>query len=582
MTAGGAAVCLAEFCYPSNGSRVPVLHPTDRRSSVIRDNAIVSLARRGVLASLALSALLLPGAAAAQVCAPATSAIGAHLSHTRTGFARTALACSECHPPVCSTGQASPVGFGALASARGARPSWDPVTRTCSGVYCHGATLKSPVGPIAWTYVDPAVTRPNSQQCVVCHGYPPPAHSASATSCSGCHSSTVRPDGTIDVAGGSHINGALEAMGGSGFGCGGCHGYPPSDMAHSKHFGLTDAAASGAYGDLGVLQDLYPAASPTSAPPVYAFACGNCHPIDGARHMDGAVQVTLHESAAPANSLKALNASTASYDATAKTCSNVYCHSSGQAAPTFVTTPGWTSGLHLGCAGCHANPPAYASGGAGTITANSHVNLAEDGYEFGHFLGMPGPTHTSKHGGNGWGAGEDAAPMTCQTCHFDTTDPSNTGPSGFYYLDTTGNYALPGGDPSRISWGWQGSIQCGSCHGPSGAATGTGKVLPLRHVNGTRDVVFDARATLPAIPWLPAAPNTPIAPYWITGASTSLPWPAWVTFSGTTGSFSLATSTYDRATKTCSNVACHMVQQPTWGQPYVYAGSATCISCHPM
>jgi predicted CxxxxCH...CXXCH cytochrome family protein len=247
-------------------------------------------------------------------------------------------------------------------------------------------------------------------------------------------------------------------------------------------------------------------------------------------------------------------------------------------------TPGWYSGAKVGCADCHDNPPAYPSGGAGSATANSHLNLADDGYEFGHFLGMPGAWHTSKHGGN-WGAGQDATPITCQTCHYDTTDPANTGPSGFYYLDTTGSYRLPGGDPGRISWGWQDGIQCNACHTAGSASTGQGKVLPLRHVNGARDVVFDSRTALPPIPWLPAAPNTPTRPYWVTDPGLSGYWPASITRDGTTLSFDLSTSTYDPASKSCTNVACHVAErQPVWGRPYQYYtnSSATCYTCHPM
>ena len=95
-------------------------------------------------------------------------------------------------------------------------------------------------------------------------------------------------------------------------------------------------------------------------------------------------------------------------------------------------------------------------------------------------------------------------------------------------------------------------------------------------------MVFDPRATLPSISWLPAAPNGPTAPYWLTDTSSFLPWPSWVTWNGTTASFSLATSTYDPSTKTCSSVACHLVEQPSWGRPYVYAASLTCNACHPM
>ncbi len=551
---------------------------------MIRNTAIPKLPRRLTVATVALWATCLVGgtAAHAQTCDPATSGVGAHLAHTRDSFAGRALPCTECHAPVCTPSPASNVVFGALASRNGAQPAWDPATRTCSGVYCHGSTLANPVGPVTWTYVDVTIVRPLSQQCVVCHGYPPRAPHEAATACNMCHAS-VAADGTVDLAGGLHPNGTVDVSGGA---CGSCHGNPPATGAHVAHYGLDGGSG---FSDLSTLEDRNPGATPTSAPQVYAFGCGSCHPIATGLHRNGTADVVLYEAAAAAGSLKSKASPTASYDRATGTCSGVYCHSSGQETPVYVTTPGWRSGETIGCAGCHSNPPAYASGGAGSATANSHLALADDGYEFGHFLGMPGAWHTSKHGENGWGAGEDATAITCQTCHYDTTDPSNTGPSGFYYLDTTGNYALPGGDPGRISSGWQAGIQCGSCHNAGGAATGTGKVLPLRHVNGRRDVVFDSRTALPspAISWLPAAPNTPTGPYWMTGTQRSMPYPPSVSWSasGTTVSFGLDGSAYDPATKTCSGVACHLAQlQPRWGTPYQYYtnSSATCYTCHPM
>jgi predicted CxxxxCH...CXXCH cytochrome family protein len=545
---------------------------------VIRYAAIRKLAR-AVACAAALGAGWLGAAAPAraQTCDPATSAVGAHLSHTRASFARAALDCTECHAPVCAPG-ASGVVFGPLAAAKGARPAWDPATRTCSGVYCHGATLGMS-GQVAWAYVDPATVRPLSQQCTLCHGYPPaPPHDRAAPAdCSGCHASAAA-DGSVDLAGGLHVNGDLDVSGGA---CGSCHGMPPPSGAHVAHYGLEGGSG---FGDLATLQDRFPGAAPTEAPAVYAFGCGNCHP--SGKHRDGHVDVVLQDPGAPAESLLARAQPTAAYDAATGTCSGVYCHSSGQATPAYKTTPGWSSGAKLGCNGCHDNPPAYVSGGAGSATANSHLNLADDGYEFGHFLGMPGAWHTTKHGG-AWGPGQDTAPITCQTCHAETTDPSNTGPSGFYYLDTTGDYRMPGGDPGRVDWGWQAGIQCGACHvdGDARAPTRAGKVLPLRHVNGTRDVVFDARPALAAIPWLPAAPNTPTQPYWITDPGLGGYWPAGLTWNGTTLSFGLAASTYEPATKTCTNVACHVAEQrPVWGRPYQYYtnSSATCYTCHPM
>ncbi len=369
-----------------------------------------------------------------------------------------------------------------------------------------------------------------------------------------------------------------------GPGCALCHGYPPATGAHAIHVGFTNDPASARYGETSILQDLFPDAAPTSAPGAYFFGCGNCHPLDAARHRDGRVEVELFDAAAPPGSLKALALPAAAF--AGGSCTGVYCHSSGQQAssapplPTYVATPAWTSGQKLGCDGCHQNPPRYASGGPGGPDANGHLGLTDDGYVWGHFAGLPGPYHGSKHGKL---PGNDAAPLTCQTCHADTVDPGNTGISGFYYLDTSGSYAADGGLLYDA---------CSLCHtGAAGApATGSGKVLPLRHVNGSRDVVFDARASLPAIGWLPAAPDTPTRPYWATNASPGY-LPPTSGLDGLTWSLTLggvgqaAPARYDPATKTCSNVACHLESLgPVWGAPYdvnVPVGPAkACCDCH--
>jgi len=377
--------------------------------------------------------------------------------------------------------------------------------------------------------------------------------------------------------------------------CDSCHGFPPATGAHLAHFGLTDAEGTSNYGDLSTLETRFPTASPTEAPAQYAFGCGNCHPIDPGQHTANTAgagpapaKVVLYEVASASSSLKARNPSTATFNAN-KTCSNVYCHSSGQAAPTYVTTDGWNSGLKPGCAGCHANPPKYPSGGPGSATANSHVQLDNESppYPWGHF-GIPMTNMSHPQHGQGpvydYWSGQtifsDSAPMTCQTCHSGTTDPSNTGPSGFYYLDTTGDYTLPNG--------WGVSYVCTSCHTGSNPAApqGTGKVLPLRHVNGRRDVEFDA-----------------LRPYWITQGSTSnTGWASTnMNFAGTTAQWDLSPARYNAADKTCTNVTCHMSQGNTaytgttpsdeflplrWGNTYYYSGSdpetgvGTCSACH--
>ncbi len=516
--------------------------------------------------------------------ATTTRAVGAHQAHLTDGLVRVAIACEECHVVPTSTSHSDGVvefTWGPLATARGAQPAWNAGTERCSNVYCHGGRGLGVADPGGngetprWTQVDGTQV-----QCGSCHGYPPlPSHAERGSNCHACHGQTVNADNvTIDVAGGYHIDGVVQAIGGA---CGDCHGVPPATGAHLIHAHFTQPTDT-SYGSLLTYEDLPPAARGTT----YAFGCGHCHPLSSAFHMDGTIEVVLTPPGLPASDhdLKQRNAANAAYDPDGATggCSGVYCHSSGQASPTYRKSPPWTAAPGtIGCAGCHDDPPRYASGGPGAADANSHLVLADDGWESGHFAGLPGPWHTSKHGGN-WSASEDAAPITCQTCHAATVDPAATGPSGFYWLDTTGDYHLPGGAAARLTSPKYARLQCTACHDGAAVASGAGRVLPLRHVNGRRDVAFDARTTLPALPWLPAAPNAPTRPYWVTNdaSGVALPDPAIpdALRDGATLSVHLGSASYDAATKTCASVACHLQQTAvTWGAPH---GWVACQTCH--
>jgi predicted CxxxxCH...CXXCH cytochrome family protein len=509
--------------------------------------------------------------------------VGAHRAHLEDGPLSRGLPCGECHVVPVSVaghlGDGPVVTFGPLARTdlpAGTEPTWSRDVAACSSVYCHGATLGggSNVAPV-WTSVGTG-----QAACGTCHGFPPPSHSVFGTGlgCQACHGKTVLPTGALDVEGGKHVNGVLDLSleGGGGLGCGLCHGAPPDTGAHLAH-------ASGvvptdlAYGDLRVLEDL---ASPGAG---YAFGCGHCHPVDPALHLadaggDGLPDLVLAppSPAVPGDEVKSRNAAGAAYDPASGTCSGVYCHSSGQAAPSFVPTPAWTAGPGaLGCDGCHANPPRQPSGGAGADDANSHLQLQADGWEWGHLGGLPGPWHVSKHG---VAPGvTDAAPITCQACHAGTVDlDAGAGPSGFYWLDPSGDYRLPGGDPDRLTSDSYARLDCTTCHASGGP--GAAWVSPLRHVNGRRDVVFDARTTLPDLSWLPPAPDRPTRPYWATGRVT-LPAGGDAVQEGNTVSMHLAGASYDPATKTCSNVACHLFQTSVrWGAPH--AGFQACAACH--
>jgi predicted CxxxxCH...CXXCH cytochrome family protein len=517
--------------------------------------------------------------------------VGAHQAHLRGGELAGPVACAECHVvPVPGgdhvDGDATPV-FGALASAgeRSRPPSFERATGTCSDVYCHGATLGAGGGLTApvWTATDGA-----ARACGACHGAPPPDPHPQLAACNGCHRGTVDEHGAI-VRGGHHLDGAVQLEGD----CGACHGLPPATGAHAAHVGVALSPAIDSYGDLRILAD-----APGPDTGGYAFGCGHCHPLDAARHGTGEVDLSPPPTAT--GTLKDRNAPAASYDPATGTCSGVYCHSGGkgiavllrsapgviEAVGPFRTTPAWTSGTSPGCGGCHGNPPRYESGGAGAEDANTHLVLDADGWETGHFGGLPGPWHTSKHGGGDYGPPQRASPITCQSCHAETADPASTGPSGFYWLDTTGDYRIPGG-----ALGYA----CGACHGQGdpAAPAGGGRVLPLRHVNGSIDVAFDPRTALPPYAALPVAPFTPSRPIFVTDAGISFipadairepdpvppPPPGGWPYVAATLSMHLGSAGWDPATKTCSNVSCHLAQTSVrWGGP---TGWSACGECHP-
>jgi predicted CxxxxCH...CXXCH cytochrome family protein len=306
--------------------------------------------------------------------------------------------------------------------------------------------------------------------------------------------------------------------------CDGCHDCPPATASHLKHFGGT--VAQSRYGDIRITQSFGNYSS------AYIFGCGNCHPMDVAKHGNGVVDVELNNPQATAGSIKALNPASAAYIAgntvfvdakglpyTEGTCNNVYCHSYKEWTTTSAipeNDPNWQDkvvavrkyrtvtwgGAPLACSGCHANPPQTSSpandGGAG----DSHSWIDPLGYQ---------NLHT-------WNMGY--APISCKYCHNDTVKQLNTFTEDSMGIRTLGNVPI-----SSYS----------------------------KHVNGTNDVAFDRQNPF-----------------------------VYSSYGSGTIPMSLANATYDPATKNCSNVSCH-IQQTTvpWGKPYRwYNYDSECDSCH--
>jgi hypothetical protein len=148
-----------------------------------------------------------------------------------------------------------------------------------------------------------------------------------------------------------------------------------------------------------------PLCTPTGAHGKHGgYACSVCHKVAGRLAFDKAGPAYGTGLPAP------------SFDATAKTCSNVACHSvkpgtfsyyfpDGAGDPQLYTvnygggapptSPAWTS-TGAGCAACHGNPPKYGSDGSNVWHSGFHANQ--------------GPT---------------GAANQCQFCHPDAYSPNN-------------------------------------------------------------------------------------------------------------------------------------------------------------
>jgi predicted CxxxxCH...CXXCH cytochrome family protein len=378
---------------------------------------------------------------------------GAHLVHLRGSAFRGPLACGECHDVPATADHTNGVIEvplrGVLARARGAAPSWkDP---TCSSVYCHGATL-----------VDGPAQTPDwfggTVACGSCHGAPPANHDPSSTNCNACHPGTVKPDGTIDVANGLHINGQIDVnrmhpdgwkareqhgftVNATGFTrCQGCHG---KDL-NGGSVGVSCNACHAANGHAGWATDctfchgdrttgrrsppvdtqgrsdpglvsVGVHASHVGATVTTPLACAECHPshtsvLDDPTHIDGDGRAEVVFGA-----LARTGGAAATYTRlgpTDATCSSVYCHGAFTGGARW--TPSWTSTAQATCTSCHGAPPS-----TGRHDKHGSYLCAEC-----HGHSGSGPTHVNgtknvPFSPSAPGAAWSPATMTCGTftCH---------------------------------------------------------------------------------------------------------------------------------------------------------------------
>ena len=167
-------------------------------------------------------------------------------------------------------------------------------------------------------------------------------------------------------------------------------------------------------------------------------------------------------------------------------CNNVYCHSIGNlngaalvsvAGVTTFKTPDWNA-TAIGCDGCHGgggNPaPQYATGSAGSTTANSH----------GKHVVSAGLACNYCHVGTVGSTTVTATPTSVpsNTWHLnrveDVTFMANKGLTGVYNAGKTCSATYCHGTGASVAWG--GSTNCASCH-DSSSALSTGATNSNRH-----------------------------------------------------------------------------------------------------
>ena len=472
-------------------------------------------------------------------------AVGAHQTHLGGSALRAAIACTECHVVPTSTSHENgtpTVTFGTLAKTGGASPAWDRATATCASTYCHGATLSA-----GGTITKPTWTRVDGSQdaCGTCHGAPPPtstghpAVSSALTGCASCHPATMKADGTIDVAGGKHIDGQIEVSGGS---CNSCHGGATNDAPPKGTKGetATTTLAVGAH-----QQHL------TNSAIRQAVACTECHrvPASTSGHPTGVVDLTFGPLATTAGAVPR-------FDAASATCASTYCHGATLAAGGTITTPIWTrvDGTQAACGTCHGIPPPTTSGHpsvTGGLTACAQCHPAT----------MKSDGTVDVAGGKHMNGVLDVASLSCTSCHGDGARATNPAapPKGTKGETATTARAVGAHQSHLTASATRAAVACTECH-----------VVPTSttHSNGTPTVTFGTLArTGGATPtWNgTTCSNVYCHGGTIANGGATITAPTWTKVDGTQAA--------------CGS--CHGLPPPAaQGHPAVTGGLTACASCH--
>jgi predicted CxxxxCH...CXXCH cytochrome family protein len=292
--------------------------------------------------------------------------VGAHQRHLLGGDTTRPVRCNECHVVPSAIGDPGHIdhplpatlAFFGVAVAHDATAFWDHASSTCSGVYCHGATLPggSNTAPI-WTRVGQG-----QASCGACHSIPPPPPHPASIHCEYCHHDTFAVGLHVRDAT-KHVNGSVDFASG---GCGACHGSAQNAAPPASLSGATEAS------DLGVGAHQAHLAGGEFSRPV---ACDECHvvPTDVESHITTPPPAVLTFS-----SVATTDGATPVWDRTTTKCSGAYCHGSAQLGGANPT-PAWTTTdpPQAACGSCHSLPPP-APHSTSTGCVGCHPNVIND------------------------------------------------------------------------------------------------------------------------------------------------------------------------------------------------------------
>lgn len=371
--------------------------------------------------------------------------VGAHRRHLRanTNWHRT-IQCIDCHvvpDQVTDVGHndtplPAELTWSELATSDGATPAFVENTTTCSGVYCHGATLSGGTNTTPdWTSVGNG-----EATCGACHSLPPPAPHPAGSNCATCHPTMSGP--FVFITPEHHIDGVVDVT--PALGCTACHGSGTSPAPPQDTSGNVDTTAPG----VGAHRShLGPSAWHNE------LVCSDCHVVPGdiadPGHTDTALPAELTWGA-----LALTDGASPAYDGAITTCSGVYCHGSTLIPGGTNTTPDWTivgvpEQAQAACGTCHGLPPA-APHPAATDCASCHPTVDAD-------LAFIDPARHID-------GTVDVLALDCTSCHGDiaTGDPAPP-------RDTSGNLATTetgvGAHQSHLEPStWRAPIQCTECH----------------------------------------------------------------------------------------------------------------------